>query len=362
LRYLTAITNTVRNFDFYSERAVNSFKTAFACLLGLAIIKYLKIPSGQWIVITIIVIMSTQTRLGGALQRSYARTIGTLCGAIIGVLTVALFDGSFLASSIVIFFSVLMFSYIATSPGYISNAGTIGGTTLALLLINQEPGFSYPIERIVEITVGIVLALLVSISVFPIHASKILFYNFASSCKKLAAFYQTSLCSYEPRKDAELDDNLISEDDIVKLFPTQRQLIKETATEQRRSKQKTIIFNNIIHCEREIFHAILLMSHSIQESPEAHHLIRQIEPLNTFHHDVMQQLHQLTELFKRQPSTCDLTALTASLNKVEAAINTISLHQTLQVMINVHSYLFCAKVIVKKIQELVELATQATTF
>ncbi|MGB6976880.1 MAG: FUSC family protein, partial [Gammaproteobacteria bacterium] len=218
MRYLTAITTTIRNFDFYSERAVNSFKTAFACLLGLAIIQYFKIPSGQWIVITIIVIMSTQTRLGGALQRSYARTIGTLCGAAVGMLTVTLFEGSFLASSIVIFISVLIFSYIATSPGYISSAGTIGGTTLALLLINQEPGVSYPIERMVEIMGGIALALLVSVSVFPIHARKILLYNFASSCKKIASFYQESLCSPAAEKTEELNENQISEDDIIKQF------------------------------------------------------------------------------------------------------------------------------------------------
>ncbi|MGB6976046.1 MAG: hypothetical protein WBE18_01100, partial [Gammaproteobacteria bacterium] len=138
--------------------------------------------------------------------------------------------------------------------------------------------------------------------------------------------------------------------------------IKETATEQRKSKQKTVIFKKIINCEREIFHATLLMRNSIRESSEANILTQQIEPLNTFHQDVIEQLNQLAKLFKRQPYTSDFAALNASLSKVETTINTVSPHQTLQIMINVYSYLFCAKEIVKNIQELAKLATQATSY
>jgi uncharacterized membrane protein YccC len=364
LRHITAAVTKLRNFNFYSERTINSFKTALACIIGLVIIRYFQIPMGQWTIITIIVIMSAQTRLGGALQRSYARTLGTLCGASVGLLALALFNNNHLAYGIILFLAVLFFSYIATSSSNISNAGTIGATTLAIILVNQNPGFSYAIERFIEILGGIAIALLVSVSVFPIYARKVLLHNFAHTCQLFAQFYQSNLCP--PTDTIQQETPLPSEEDIIKLLVTQRQLIKETATEQRKSRRKTDILKKIINCEREIFHAILLMTNSVHESPEAAALIQQIPPLNTFHHDVIQQFNNLAQLFKKQPVTLDLAALNASLNEIEAVITRISLHQTLNVMINVYSYLFCAKIIVKKIQEFAELelanhATQRNT-
>ena len=78
-----------RHLDYY--RIIHSLKTAIACLIGLGVEKYYNWPSGQWVPITIIVVMSAQTHFGGALTKAYMRFLGTVAGVAISILTLFFF-------------------------------------------------------------------------------------------------------------------------------------------------------------------------------------------------------------------------------------------------------------------------------
>src|SRR4030067_2765553 len=80
------------NINYY--RVIHGLKTAVACLVGLAIEKYYDWPSGQWVPITIMVVMSAQTHFGGALRKAYMRFLGTVCGVITVVAVLWFFGGN----------------------------------------------------------------------------------------------------------------------------------------------------------------------------------------------------------------------------------------------------------------------------
>ena len=66
-------------------QVIHSIKTAIACLIGVTLEKYYNWPSGQWVPITIMVVMSAQTHFGGALRKSYMRLLGTISGVAVTV-------------------------------------------------------------------------------------------------------------------------------------------------------------------------------------------------------------------------------------------------------------------------------------
>ena len=80
--------------------AINALKAAIAAglayIVGLCLGWLLGI--GQmylWMVITVLVVMSTQLNLGGALDRALMRFLGTIVGAFIAIILTALFQKNF---------------------------------------------------------------------------------------------------------------------------------------------------------------------------------------------------------------------------------------------------------------------------
>ena len=131
--------------DYY--RTIHSVKTAIACLLGLTLFKYFGWPTGQWVPITVIVVMSAQTHFGAALQKAYMRFLGTVAGIIIATSTLFLFHNNLAAMFVVVFLTCLCFTYIASGGGTISYAGTLGGVTVVLTLTGSSATIDQAIAR-----------------------------------------------------------------------------------------------------------------------------------------------------------------------------------------------------------------------
>jgi uncharacterized membrane protein YccC len=136
---------TVKNSDASSyiniqfERIIHSIKTAFACLIGLLIIKLVGAPMDQWLIITVVVVMCGQINVGSVITKSYMRFLGTLTGSLFAGLTILVFGTEPLATAVVISLSAVMFSFIATSEKNYSDAGTLGAVTVIVILVGQHP-------------------------------------------------------------------------------------------------------------------------------------------------------------------------------------------------------------------------------
>lgn len=183
-----------RYFPFFSGlhlnyyRVMHGVKTAIACLIGLAIEKYYEWPMGQWVPITIMVVMSAQPHFGAAVRKAYMRFLGTISGVALVVATLWLFgDSNPIITFGTVFFASIIFAYIASSHGDISYAGTLGGVTVILVLTGQQVGILTAIQRGCYILIGIIIALLVSRFIFPIHARDRLRYHVAAALRNLGA-------------------------------------------------------------------------------------------------------------------------------------------------------------------------------
>jgi len=242
------------------NRAIHGLKTAFACIIGLSIAKFFNWPSGQWVPITIMVVMSAQAHFGAALQKAYMRFLGTVAGVLITVLTLFFFSHDLIVVFLVVFFVCLICAYIASRPDDISYAGTLGGVTVILTLTGQQVGIEYAMQRGLYIVLGIAIALLVSRFLFPIHARDRLRVHIATTLRNLQKlFFKAAQIQAEPGGtviDEKLEAILI--EDLIE----QPRLIHEACLGSRAFAAKRELFTNVINVERNINRLITLMRRS----------------------------------------------------------------------------------------------------
>jgi len=147
-----------QDFHWNSNRAINSFKTAIACLIGYLVVVFSPLPQPQWIVITILVVMSAQSTIGGMLIKSHMRFWGTLAGGLISIVALFLVGNDVWGVALVLLTATLLFAYIAGSSGDISAAGVLGGVTVVMIMLAHNATVLMAGERLLEIILGIGIA------------------------------------------------------------------------------------------------------------------------------------------------------------------------------------------------------------
>jgi|GEM_PF-825369 len=358
--------------DYY--RTIHSIKTAIACLIGLGLYQYFHwSAAGPWIPITVIVVMSAQAHFGAALQKAYMRFLGTIAGVTIAVLTLLFFGNSTIVVFGMVFLSCLIFTYIASSSGNISYAGTLGGVTVVLTLTSANVDINFALERGACIILGIIIALLVSRFVFPIHAREKLRFNVATTLRKLRQLYFKAIkfelvsmnncgnCSnygnlqtLDARLDKEIYDNLA----------LQPQLVEEAAVGSKFfSTHKRNLFVEVISVERRIYRLIYFICRNLCEITDSNSIrvickIGGIENLHVIIENTLDKLASSLEDFVPVQSDIDFTNLATSISDL---INELPQEKNAQQILSEHSLLFFMEQIVKELEALSNLLYKINT-
>lgn len=236
------------------ERLIHSLKTALACLVGFVITKALHayLFFDQWLIVTILVVMCAQISVGSIVFKALIRFLGTCLGSILAALTLVCFGNNPLISATVIALSGLVFSYFATAQKRYSDAAALSAVTTAIILINPNPTLTLAAERFFEITLGIIIATLISQFVLPIHARTHLRRSQAQALNLLGEYYRNSFMSQPSNKEkrSELDE------EIIRSLATQRKLANEAQRELLGSKFEPDQFRHIMECEKRILRSI----------------------------------------------------------------------------------------------------------
>lgn len=262
------------------DRFTHGLKTALACLLGFAITKSLHFYVDQWLIITIIVVMCAQLSVGSMLQKSYMRFLGTLSGSIFAAFVLLVFGQDEIVFAVSIALSVMVFSYIATGQSNYNESGTLGAATVVIILISNNPTMVTVIERFVEITMGIVIAALISQFVLPIHARQHLRDTQAATLRQMRAFYLASLQPEKSEKTTELYQQL--DENIALSLIKQRKLAIDSAREPLGEVFNQKRFQQLLQIEKEILRSIVAMQHVYEASPTVKNLVINEKIAQTF--------------------------------------------------------------------------------
>ena len=274
-----------------TERLIHSLKTVFACIAGFLLAKIIGVTADQWIIITIIVVMCAQLYVGSVMQKSYLRFLGTLIGCLFAAGVIAFFGSSFMTVLLGISISSFLFSYLATSQENLSYMGTLGAVTTIIILLGQTPSVTFAIERFLEISIGLMIATLVSQFVLPIHARSHLRKSQAATLQKLHDYYRNTIIinniDLESISESDLDE------DIVKMLIKQRQLAKDSVREPFAPAFDSTRFLQTLFYEREILRAITFMSHALSSLKNGNQEMLSTPALQKFNESVLQTLSTL---------------------------------------------------------------------
>ncbi|NDS72219.1 FUSC family protein, partial [Francisella tularensis subsp. holarctica] len=153
--------------------AINAFKACIAIVIAYLVGSFLGRIFGiermyLWMSVTVMVVMSTQPNLGGAVDKALMRFLGTVIGAVIAIIIVACVK-NYIHEFMLILPFIFLAVYFAGATKY-SYAGTLAGITLIIIMFNQQPGVQVAIYRAVEISLGIIISLIVNRFILPIRA------------------------------------------------------------------------------------------------------------------------------------------------------------------------------------------------
>lgn len=335
-----------------NARLIHSLKTAIAVAIGLSLSHIINFPNTQWIIITILVVMCAQIYVGGVLQKGYLRFLGTCCGCCLAVITIEMFHSSALSVFLVLIIAGFLFSYIATSgKEALSYFSTMGSATLAIILLGpSDTSLSIAASRFLEISVGILIATMVSQFVFPIHAKKQLRKNQTETLTKLRDLYNQTLVT--GLVEVQTSEHHGLDEEIVKLLLKQRQLAKDSGKEFLGTAFNADHFTQSLFCERQILRAINFM-HLAQEKLRSATLSDKMNLLlKTFHEEVLTALDAMA---KRATTEKTQSFKLPSLEAIQHLRADNKEMMVLQPIVYLDALIFNAEIVVENIAELARL-------
>jgi uncharacterized membrane protein YccC len=345
-------------FYFDTERIIHGFKTALACFVGFTITKSVHFQFDQWLIITVLVVMCAQINVGSVIHKSYMRFLGTLAGSGIAACVLKLFGTNPIAISATIGVCAMIFSYIATGQKSYSESGTLGAVTVVIILVGQSPTVFSAFERFVEISVGILVAALISQFVLPIHARAHLRKTQAMAIRQLRAFYLATLLTDHEEETTESYQEL--DETIAKSLISQRKLANEAVKEPLGAAFDIKRFRQLLACEKELLRSISFMHHAYRMSPESKKTFSSMNLLHDFHDGICQALSKIADSIDNNTSK-QLAITLPTTQPIKDSISSEMKNFDANDSVYADAYLFCTEILLVQLQKMIALVKKMGT-
>jgi len=253
-------------------------RTAVAVILTESVVTWLGLPQGYWAVITVVIVM--QANIGGSIKAGWARLAGTAVGAASGAVAHLLGGDSLVSLGL----AVMLTLSVCTLVRQLRNSMRVAGITVVIVLLAGHGDESAPVialTRFSEIAVGIIMALVVSTTLWPSRASRAISRGMAKILEDISSLFvlvvEGQLAERYPETRA-----FALKDSIVRTLARCRDLCQEADLEDRgdgSTKRSMILFRS-----ERLFEGVLSMDHIAAETagPGLHrHLPEELTTLKT---------------------------------------------------------------------------------
>jgi uncharacterized membrane protein YccC len=169
-------------------------------VISLYVTNLFHLPQGYWAAITALIVM--QSNVGATVAASRTRLAGTAVGAVVGGVFVALFGTSTMAFALAV-----AIAYIACDSLRLADSQRLATVTVAIIMLisSTDSAWAVALHRFTEVALGILIALVVSLTLWPNHARRTVRRGLADTLAKLAALYQALMRSYCGEPDASIE-------------------------------------------------------------------------------------------------------------------------------------------------------------
>ncbi len=149
------------------KKAIGSLRAGLAAVISVWLANLLKLPHAYWAAVSAIVVMGWDSTLTFASCRD--RVFGTAVGALLGWVTFYAWHGPYLLYGVSVVLCVF-----ACSAFQFDKAGRLAAATLSIIVLVplDAPPSKVALGRFLEVGIGVTVAYVVSLVVFPSRAAK----------------------------------------------------------------------------------------------------------------------------------------------------------------------------------------------
>jgi uncharacterized membrane protein YccC len=182
------------------ESAKQAVKTAIAGVVALAITTLFHLPEGYWAAISALIVM--QSNVGATVSASRTRLAGTAVGAVIGGLAVAVWGAHMLGFALAVAIAFFICSLLR-----LAESQRLATVTVAIIMLTAHTASAWivALHRFSEVALGIIVALIISLILWPNHARRTVRQGLADTLAKLRDFYHAVMDVYRGGDPAPAD-------------------------------------------------------------------------------------------------------------------------------------------------------------
>jgi uncharacterized membrane protein YccC len=264
---------------------IHAAKTALAAALCWWIAMLFGLPDGYWGAISAIIVL--QSNFGATISASRDRIFGTLIGAVLG------FSGTL--------FGVLPWNYILAVLAAVIVCGLLGlrgssrlaGVTITIvMLVNTGSHWTLALDRVMEVFLGILVAVAISTLVFPDRARLRLRDGLAKEFLLLGAFFEGILEGFRGAPSEKLP---ALREDVLAVLRGNNQLLEAARNEPSGGPGWREGLGMLSQFGRSLFDALIALEFSAKDSHEDRYA-QQLEPaLGRLAIDIRAGFHYIAE-------------------------------------------------------------------
>ena len=199
----------------------HGLKTGIAAVLALVVADVLHIEYGYWAVISAVIAM--QMNVADAIEMCLYRFIGTVMGAVMGVIAIMLFPDTPVWNGVALFVTTGLCAFLTRwDPRYRMAAITVSIVILASA--GHAGRIDVGLFRVLEIAIGVGCAFVVTVTLWPVRAAVSLRRDLASQAEN-CAHYMTTLVDRFLARQTHVPADLL--DPLLRATPRNRERLSK---------------------------------------------------------------------------------------------------------------------------------------
>lgn len=238
--------------------ARQAVKTAVAGLISLLVTNLFHLPQGYWAAISALIVM--QSNVGATVSASRTRLAGTAVGAVVGGVFMALFGPGLTGFALAV--AIAFFVCDALRLAESQRLATVTVAIIMLIPANNS-AWIVALHRFAEVALGIVVALAVSLVLWPNHARRSVRQGVADTLGKLALLFRAVMHGYRGREDAAVQ-TLKSE--VSAAIQKNAGLLQNALDEAFGPMQERETLALLVRQVERIFHAVETLEFAVRDS------------------------------------------------------------------------------------------------
>jgi uncharacterized membrane protein YccC len=299
------------------ESAKQATKTAIAGVISLYLTNLFHLPEGYWAAISALIVM--QSNVGATLSASRTRLAGTAVGAIVGGLFFALFGTNILGFALAV-----AIAFFVCDSLHLAESQRLATVTVAIIMLigRTSSAWIIALHRFTEVALGILIALLVSLTLWPNHARRTVRQGLASILLKLDALYRAVMRSYRGEQAASIE---ALKSDVSAAIRKNNDLLQNALQEAfgpLKERESLVLLTQQVE---RIFRAVVTLEFAARDSSSDTYFLNFQTRLEQLEAGVSAALETLSKSIaegKLYPGWPDLPAIIASLDEQAAQART----------------------------------------